>query len=188
MPCGQNARQRRIYARQRLCRASADGKGRTAKPGPAKSSLPCASPKLHGKAVAVWHVVFREPRFSTVRALFAVRCASLPCPDSLPCASPLDARQSPTLCREPHIRPHGKVLARHTSGHHHVVPLPCVCARHRKQAVLKKNTVSMAPPESKTSTSLSTTPPPARRRWSWLPPSATLRRRPISCSALRRRR
>ena len=53
LPCGQNARQMTMYARQRLCCASADGKGRTAKPGPAKGSLPCATPNTYGKAFAV---------------------------------------------------------------------------------------------------------------------------------------
>jgi hypothetical protein len=42
-------------------------------PSPATSSLPCASPKLHGKDFAVCPYLCREPRPSAVQRLIAVR-------------------------------------------------------------------------------------------------------------------
>jgi hypothetical protein len=42
-------------------------------------SLPCASPKLHGKGFDVRRFLCRAPTPSTVRAVFAVRLTALPC-------------------------------------------------------------------------------------------------------------
>jgi hypothetical protein len=82
----QFARQRALYARQRLCRATPHGKDQTAKFSTATTSLPCTSRILHGKGFAVRRFLCRALIAFAVRAAFAVRHEPLPCGLPLPCA------------------------------------------------------------------------------------------------------
>ena len=99
MPCAECTRQRPKKHTAKALPCAAHGKGHTAKLGTAKTSLPCAKNRPHGKSRV------RDPRrFSDRGRVFAV-CKHTAKPRPLPCAN---TRQSHVLCR---VLAHGKVFS-----------------------------------------------------------------------------
>ena len=135
LPCGEIARQREIYARQSLCRASTHGKYRTAKSCPAKASLPCASRKVHGKGFAVRRLLRRLPPVSAVRA--TLPCAATICRARIFAVRPNSLRTAKDASLPSALRPNARqrTLQAHP-GQQVAQPLPCVCARQSDQMVL----------------------------------------------------
>jgi hypothetical protein len=117
LPCKQIGWQRVLFARQRL-----HGKGHTAMSGSATPSLPCASPKLHGKGFPMCRVFCRAPRPSAVRAVFVMCLTALPYGRAFAgsCTSAVilfsTVRRLARQRLAPPIHPHGKAPARHTTG------------------------------------------------------------------------